>query len=416
MAESTRFTLPRVTTWSGLRDEPRGAQRPAIALVPAPSRPAPDDAIAEGAALHRQAMTGDPSAIQKALAYFEKLRERHPADDRVTAYFADCQSMTGSTVDDSYGMFKNAIPSIKLLDQAVENRPDDMEIRLLRAYQSFRLHEGFFRRTSTAIGDFEAILSAWDERRFDLSPERRKAVLFDLGCAYHRLGMTEAADETWNRLLSLDGAEAFRRAVEKARGDFPADQEAELLALTDKADLLQEGIRLFEAGAAGDRGAARVARDLLKKAHAADPEDPLALAYAASATALTEKDAIEPNALFGSAIRTMKALREAKEKAPENPRIRLLRAYLAYSLPEAFFHTAQTAIQDLRFVLEAYEKDPALLSGEEYARVLHHLGQCYRRSNNDFEAKKIWSRLLADCPDSSYCAAIPAALREEATP
>ncbi|MZP30861.1 tetratricopeptide repeat protein [Heliobacterium undosum] len=415
MASSSRFTVPRVNAWSGLREEPRGqAQR--ITLVPAPHRPASEEAIVEGVHLHSQAVRGNREAIQQALTFFEQLRNRHPADDRVAAYFADCQSLLGSAVDDSYGMFKNAIPAIKLLDQAVENLPNDLEIRLLRAYQSFRLHEGFFRRTSTAIGDFEAILAAYDEGRFALPPEKRNQILFDLGCAYQRLGMAEQADEVWNRLLALDAGGDYTGAVERARGDFSADQEAELLALTEKADLIREGARLFEAGAAGDRGAARVAKELLKKAHETYPDDALALAYSASATALIEKDAVEPNALFGCAIRTMKALREAKEKDPENPRIRLLRAYLAYSLPEAFFHTAQTAIQDFRFVLEAYEKDPALLTKEEYARVLHHLGECYRRSTNEFEAKKIWARLAADCPDSPYCDSIPASVREEVTP
>lgn len=95
-------------------------------------------------------------------------------------------------------------------------------------------------------------------------------------------------------------------------------------------------------------------------------------------------------------------LKQAASRDWQNPTIRLLRAYLAYSLPESFFHLTERAIKDFRFVKAAYEQDNSIIPQELYWQILYDLGLAYQRIGNKEMAKKVWSKLLKQSTDPKY--------------
>lgn len=227
--------------------------------------------LKEGVELHARAREGDPEAARRAYEFFEKLRTAYPNDDLAAAYCADCLSMTARTAD-AATQFSSAISAIQTLEKAVGRRPDDLEIRLLRGYHSFRLPQAFFRRTPTAIEDFEYLIQRWEQDPSLLPRETYWQLLFDLGTAYQRLDREEEARAVWEKLLSLDPDPKYRELVQRQEFDLNGTVE-KLTQIDDPNTLLQEGIRLFKQGVDGNPKAAKAAHQALQRASQLDPEN-----------------------------------------------------------------------------------------------------------------------------------------------
>ncbi|MFZ5634428.1 MAG: tetratricopeptide repeat protein [Bacillota bacterium] len=362
--------------------------------------------LAEGIKLRDLALKGDKEASQKAFKFFKKTMAAHPDHPLVKAYYADCMSLAARDSADPGEMFATPIKAAKILDSAVNSSPGDARIQMLRAYHSFRLPEAFFRRTASAIADFEYLVQMHERDQSVFPAETYWQILYDLGLAYQRLGLEEEASSTWKKLLSLDPDPKFKALIDENRGHELLRIPLEELSLEDRDAFYQEGFRLHDLGVAGNRAAARMALELWQRAYEADPGDTLARAYYGSSLALVGRDSTEPNAIFGNAIKGLVHLNRAISRDRNNPRIRLLRAYLAYSLPEVFFHQTKRAVKDLRFLKMTCEQDNSVFPSELYHKILYDLGVAYQRTGYHDKAKKVWSKLLKEGSDSKYKALI----------
>ena len=355
----------------------------------------------EGIELYTRALAGDKEATRQACDYFSKTSTEEPEDTLAAAYYADCLSLTGRDATAPADMFGNAIKAMILLDNLANSDPDNIQVRYIRAYHSFRLPEPFFRRSATAISDFEYLVQRYEQDNTVLSQEAYWQIIYDLGIAYQRLGMEEQANNAWLKLLALSPAPKYQTLVAQQVHALD-DTGAKRISLNSKEDMLKEGIRLHDLGVQGNTKAVKLAYEILEKVHQMDPHDPLSLAYYGSVTALLGRDSQDPTVMFGNAIRGLKMLKQAASRDWQNPTIRLLRAYLAYSLPESFFHLTERAIKDFRFVKAAYEQDNSIIPQELYWQILYDLGLAYQRIGNKEMAKKVWSKLLKQSTDPKY--------------
>ncbi|HHW39886.1 MAG TPA: tetratricopeptide repeat protein [Syntrophomonadaceae bacterium] len=360
------------------------------------------EVLEEGVKLYELALTGDKDATQKAFAFFAKAIQADPGDLLLKAYYADCMSLKGRDAADPTEMFANAIKAMQLFDEIVNRNPDNWKIRLMRARHSFRLPEGFFHRTASAIADFDYLIRCYENDHSSFPEETYWQILYDQSMAYRRLGLENEAAAVVEKLLSLDPPPKFKALIEKEKNDVDVSPRLNLLAADQKEALLAEGIRLHDLAVAGSRKAAKLALELLKKAHEADPRDPLAQGYYGSCLALNARDSMDTNVLFGDTIKGLKLLNRAISRDWNNPKLRLLRAYLTYSLPEAFFHLTQRALKDFRYLKTAYERDNSLFSRELYHQILYDMGVAYERTGETARAKKVWSKLLQESPDPKY--------------
>lgn len=171
---------------------------------PAPAVPeesAGQKDLLDGIRIREQALTGDREAADRAVEFFERTLRECPDSPLITAYYADCLSLKGLYSRDPAEMFACTRKAMTVFDSAVNASPGDAAIRLMRARHCFRSPEAFFRRTATAINDFQHLA-----RRFEQDPsifprEIYWQVLYGLGEAYSRSGEKEKAQAAWSKLL-----------------------------------------------------------------------------------------------------------------------------------------------------------------------------------------------------------------------
>ena len=203
--------------------------------------------IEEGFKLYTRAREGDQEATRKAYDYFNKLHMSYPGDDLVAAYYADCLSMTGRDATDSSVQFANAIGAIMTLEKLVNKAPDNFDIRLIRAYHAYRLPEAFFRRTRTAIEDFEYIIQRYNQDSSLMTEEAYWQLVYDLGKVYQRSGAEDKARTVWQKLFTQCPDFKYRKQI--LSQDFDLDKAMDDIAsISELQPLLQEGIRLFRLG------------------------------------------------------------------------------------------------------------------------------------------------------------------------
>ena len=360
----------------------------------------PKKKISEALKWHYEASLGNRSSVQKALQFFKEAYEEDPLDAVISAYYADCISLEGRDSNETAVLFGNGIKAIKMLDEAVNMDPDNIEIRLLRANQSYRLPEAFFRRTATAISDFEYIIERYSKDNSIISVELYKTILYMLGKAYKRMNMDKEAKAVWETLKKKDNSLSFVELLKNEEDEslvkcnLPQD-----LSGVSANDLFLEGRKFHDLVMDGQPKYAQMACEILEKAYEADPENPKVEAYYASSIGLAAKESGETQKLFGSAIKGLKLLNHAVERDPENPEIRFLRASFTNNLPEAFFHMGEKTLQDFEFVASAYESNNRIFSKNLYCQILFNLGTCYERLGNPNEAEKVWRKLMRNTSD-----------------
>ena len=355
--------------------------------------------LTEGARLHRKALTGDQFAINAATDFFAKAQALIPGNVLLEAYHADCLSLMGRNSTNSGQMFSSAIKAMKTFDNIVNQDPENIKARLLRANHSLRVPEGFFHRTATAIADYEYIAKRCDVDHSLLTEDDYSQLLYDLGTAYHSLDLHDEAESVWQKLLKKPGGLKFKNLInEKLQTNNISFVVKDLSLTKNKEAYYQEASRLHELGVAGSKEAAKLGLDLWEKAHQNDPQDPVALAYYGCSQALMGRYSNDTNIIFGNTIKGLKLVNQAVNANEKNIRVRLLRAFFIYSLPEGFFHLTQNAINDFLFLKQAYEQDHSVFDKDVYHKILNHLTEGYRRIGQTDQVKELGDVLLKN-PD-----------------
>lgn len=350
-----------------------------------------DEKVQEGIALHGRAIADDQYALEKAFDIFKQAHKRSPQDPIIKAYYADCLSLLGLSASDTSIMFRHASHAVKTLDQAVNSSPEDITLRFIRGYNSYRIPEAFFRRTLTAIHDFEYILQRFEKDPSVLPEETYWQILYDLGDAYERLDMTEEAHSTWLK-LSQCGDTPYQEFVDELLSENSKDSPALNLEQTPEG-LLQEGIRLHDQGITGNKKMAAKAYEVLLKAHEADITNPIAQGYLGSSMTVFGQSATDPSEIYRYFFKGMNHLKKAIENDRNNYTLHLLLAKVMYHYSPSFFRGNEKIVKEFKFLKFAYERDPSLFPEADYLQILYDLGACYQRSGDPEKAKKCWEKL-----------------------
>ncbi len=358
-------------------NDPAGARQFLILLQPLPT------VLAEGELLHQLALSGDKQALRNAMDFFAKAQILYPENQVFKACHADCGSLLGRDASNTGEIFANAIKAMKAIDAAVISEPDNPKLRLIRAGHSLRLPELFFARTATALTDYEYLAGRCRQDASVLSPEQFGMILFNLGQCYRRLGMDAEAEAVFDELLPNATPELQAGIAADIANSRPPEAVPELSCATHRTEFYAEAKRLHDLGVAGNKTAARMGLELWEQAHSLDPGDPVALGYYGSSLALNGRYAPDINGMFGAGIKGLKLLNEAVSQAPDHWELRLLRGYLSYSLPEAFFHTTRQAVEDFQYLIEAYRRDNHIFPVDLNERLMADLAAAARRVGLD---------------------------------
>jgi tetratricopeptide (TPR) repeat protein len=363
--------------------------------------------FAEAVRLHQRGIEGDKGAVRKAYKLLKKIRNMNPQNNLIEAYYGSVTTLLGRDASDLMEKFQKAMSGLKILDEVVSKEPDNIEIHTIRAYVCYNLPEVYFHRTSTAIEDFNYLISRYDQNPNVFTQEFYWKLLYDLGVAYKRLERHDEAKSTWEKLLSQTTDPKYQELLTQEgvkEPDFPLEASRNDTQPADmkKEEIPEEGLNLYHLALSGDKQAAKKAFDFFSKALERDPANPLLKACYAdcmSLTGMSESDSFE---MFGNAIKAMKIFDSVVNANPDNTKIRLMRAFHSYRLPEAFFRRTTTAIEDFEYLVQRYENDPSILSTDTYWQLLYELGMAYKRMEMEKEAKSVWQKLLSLQPDPKY--------------
>lgn len=169
--------------------------------------------LAKAKEQHQQGINGDKNAVKEAFCLLERIRLLDPGNHLAEAYYGSATALLGRDATDTQERTEKAKAGLKILDNAVSHEPDNIEIRTLRGYVSFRLPHVYFRRTKTAIEDFEYLVSHFEQNPNLFIDEFYYQLLYDLGVAYKTLSQDQDAETTWKKLLEKTSNPKYRDLI-----------------------------------------------------------------------------------------------------------------------------------------------------------------------------------------------------------
>ncbi len=167
--------------------------------------------LAQVIGLYQQCIAGDKQALAEADDSLERLREEYPGRPLADAYHGSIMIFKAREKRNPLLKLRCARKGLKLLDGAVAAAPQDLTIRLLRGKAAYNLPERQFRRTATAIEDYNMLLQHEDELKIRVSPEGVLQLIDELGDAYFRIGRIPDAVNCWSRLEQQAEFPAYRQ-------------------------------------------------------------------------------------------------------------------------------------------------------------------------------------------------------------
>lgn len=176
-------------------------------------------------------------------------------------------------------------------------------------------------------------------------------------------------------------------------------QAEEAPAKGDLQSLTRAGLAAHQEAKEHVAGAALRAVALLEQAHSRAPGDAQVLAYLGSASTMAGRDG---TSVFEKLRRTNQGialLDEAVRLAPDDLRVRLIRAGVAYELP-AMFHRRDVAFGDYqRAVSAGIGRDlPAAVQAE----IFYKLGVLLSERKDSASASSYFQRAIATAPESTW--------------
>lgn len=150
--------------------------------------------------LHQKVVEGDKTAVQEAYILINNIRDHFSPDPLINAYYGSILTFQGRDALDPIERIEKVRQGLKFLDEAVQNEPESLEIRILRGYVCLRLPEVFFHRTGIAVEDFNYLITQYEKDSNIFSPEFYRQLLKELKSAYKTLDRNQECQRIQDKL------------------------------------------------------------------------------------------------------------------------------------------------------------------------------------------------------------------------
>ncbi|WP_338785799.1 hypothetical protein [Metabacillus sp. FJAT-53654] len=342
--------------------------------------------------LHNEGIMGNKQAVNSAYNSLKDLAKQDKNNLEIQAYLGSATTLLGRDANSVTDKMKYALEGLKLLDAVVESAPNLVIARLLRGNVSFRLPEMYFQRTSTAIEDFSFLVQAYEKDSSILTESEYNEVLKNVIEACKRSNQLEKASMFQNKLKTVNGegkvkGNSTSSKQSSSKSSTKAKKNSKGKGLTDEA------INIYERALNGSSLEVQEAIEFFENFVLTNSAPEVEMAYL-DVQSMLGRDSINTYDMFGSAIKSLKAMDSLVNEYPSNRDLRLVRANHSLRLPENFFRRAATAVSDIEYLLKEYENDPTYLTEETYHQLLFDLGCAYERLEMIAEANETWNRLL----------------------
>ncbi len=183
--------------------------------------------------LYYQGAGGDKQAYEHADKLFTELYRQRGNDARVKAYYGSLRLLEASH---TWALWKKnglSKEGIQLMDSAVSEAPDDLEVRFVRAATTYDL-PGFFHRKEQSERDFDVLAERAEiaAREGSLEPRLAAASLYYHGEFLRDAGKKQAAMASWKQAIVIApesrAAGQSRDALSKAAAGVVRHSDATL--------------------------------------------------------------------------------------------------------------------------------------------------------------------------------------------
>lgn len=156
---------------------------------------------------------------------------------------------------------------------------------------------------------------------------------------------------------------------------------------------LKDAKKLHSEGIEGNKKAVIKANEMLSKLRRSSPEHAVIEAYYGSSLALLARDAVGMLEKEEKAREGLDALNRAAAFDPNNKEIRFLRGNVCLRLPDSYFQTAQTAVEDFTFLFKRQQADSRYLSQKQWKEVLNNLMTAYQNIGKQDKVNEVKQHL-----------------------
>ncbi len=179
-----------------------------------------EERVDEAIRLHLAGVGGDREAAERGLELLIELNAKRPDAPRIVAYLGSARVLAATRMLAPWSKGRTCNEGLRLLDEAVESAPEDVEVRFVRAVSTFPIPR-FFGRARQCAADLE-----WVGKRCraavdagDLSADIAASALFHLGLVRDRDGDSPGARAAWREAVAVaPRSEPARLAREKLGG------------------------------------------------------------------------------------------------------------------------------------------------------------------------------------------------------
>jgi tetratricopeptide (TPR) repeat protein len=165
-----------------------------------------------GVYYHDLGVADDKKAVEKSEEIFEKILAQDPTNAFATGYYGSVLSLKARDAKMPWTKIKYAKQGFEQLDKSIQMNPDDLDVRLIRAMNSYQVPK-IMKRLPVALEDFNFIIN---HKIFQSWTTDHKAFVYlHFGKALEKDGQHEKAKKYFE--LALNEAPDSRSAIEAGK-------------------------------------------------------------------------------------------------------------------------------------------------------------------------------------------------------
>ena len=169
-----------------------------------------------GVRYHDLGVAGDKKAVDKGEKIFKKVLSLDSTNAFVTGYYGSILSLKARDAKMPWTKIKYAKKGFEQLDKSIQMNPDDLDVRLIRAMNSYQVPK-IMKRLPLALEDFNFIIN---HKNFESWEADHKAFVYlHFGKALEKDDQDKNAKESFELAIeaapSSKSAQAAKKALKK---------------------------------------------------------------------------------------------------------------------------------------------------------------------------------------------------------
>ncbi len=330
--------------------------------------------------------------IEEAANVMEKAVKEYPESSSAYAYLGLYTGMRAGETQNMALAGELAFKSFGQLDKAVALDSLNIIARFHRGIMGIKVPT-FLGKLDDGIKDHEFIVKTHKKSPEKVSKDLLVQVYNFLGEGYQKQGENEKAYSAWEKVIELAPESSFAEEAKKHIKETPTPsniplKKEEKIESKDPKELMKSGKSYL------DKGNCEKAVNVFRKLTEIDSKNLEAYTSLAQALVCLVGKGYDENIYentdyrSGIAFKIMDVLDKAVNLAPENPKLRLLRASIGVHMP-FFLGRLDQAMEDLNKVLESDAEKSAK------AEALYYLGVAHQKKTMEY-----WNKVVLDYPST----------------